>query len=842
MAKNTKTIHLIANAHLDPVWLWDWREGLVEGVATSRAILDIMDRDPALTFIRGEASIYDYIERHDRRTFARIAKRVQEGRWEVVGGTWVQSDHNLTGTEAQLRQFTRSMAYFKSRFGVAPRVAWSADSFGHPAGLPEILTHAGIDGFVYVRPQEHMSEIKSPAFWWDSPTGARVLAYRMPTGGAGTERDSVTRTLDHVFGQMQQSALKNWGFGYGLGNHGGLPSERQVADIFAWAARHPDINVVHSGLHALLDAIRAEPAARALPVHRGEVNFTLRGCYASVQKFKSAYRRAEADLAAAERTDVAIAVGIGQTPAKFGPLWDDVAFNSFHDILPGTSIERAYEDQLAWIGGTWHQAIAQRHEALARLAARMDTSVKQVTGDVPNAVPLLVWNPLPHAVTAHVEVSVNPDFRPVWSYTDRVPELPMEMRASDGRALPFQTLVNEDTFLPNITVRTRALVRLELPPLGWELLTFGYVEGAERPRPPSTVRADGPGAIDNGIWRVEADAGGTGIRLLRQGKTVFAAGGMRFITVEDPYGSWGGMGEERESFTAWRERAAWTIEQVRVIESGPERATLWVKMIGGKSSIGLSLSVASGRDAVDAKLRLLLDERSARVRLIMPAGDQAEFEVPGGSIRRAPCGEVPGGRWVRMISENGAETFGFASAQLASFACEDGALVATIARASRYADSLTIGPDEQPWLPAVDRGELRFDLLFTHGNPDLPRLARELVSPPVVEMVAAKPARRGLLPRSGSLVGLAPTTLALLALKRAEDGKGLVLRVQEISGTATVATLTIGGKNVALGRVDAHAIRSWRLTTRGTTWQAVPCDALELPLKAKTIPSKKKKG
>ncbi len=124
---------------------------------------------------------------------------------------------------------------------------------------------------------------------------------------------------------------------------------------------------------------------------------------------------------------------------------------------------------------------------------------------------------------------------------------------------------------------------------------------------------------------------------------------------------------------------------------------------------------------------------------------------------------------MRICSDTGADTFGFASAQLSSFACEDGALVATIARASRYADSLVIGQDEQPWLPAVDRGELRFDLLFTHGNPDLPILARELVSPPVVEMVAAKPARWGLLPRSGSLIGLAPTSLAMLALKRAED-------------------------------------------------------------------------
>jgi alpha-mannosidase len=659
-----------------------------------------------------------------------------------------------------------------------------------------------------------------------------VLAYRTPTGGAGSERDSVTRQLDHILGQLQRSELRNWGFGYGLGNHGGMPSQRQIADIFAWAEKHPEIRVVHSGLQRLLDAIRAEPVARALPVHRGELNFTLRGCYASVQKFKNAYKRAEHDLAAAERTDAAIAAALGHQPAELGALWDDVAFNSFHDILPGTSIERAYEDQLAWIGGTWHRTIAARHEALARLAARIDTSVKQVEGDNPNAVPMLVWNPLPHPVTAQVELSVMPDYRPVWAYTNRVAEMPMEMRGADGRALPFQTLANEDSYLPNYTVRTRALVKVDLPPLGWQLLTFGYVEGAERPQPPSAVRADGERAVENGRWRVEAEPGGEEIRLLRDGRNVFASGGLRFVTVEDPYGAWGGLGDERESYIGWRERLRWRIEDVRVIEGGPERATLWVRLAGGRSTIALSFSVSRDRDAVDAKLRLLLDERSARLRLVMPAGDDAEFEVPGGIIRRGPgLGEVPGGRWVRVRS--GDRSFGFASAQLSSFACEDGALVATIARASRYADSQAIGPKEQPWLPAVDRGELRFDLLFTAGDAELPRRARELVSPPVVEMVAAKAPRRGQLPRAGSLLELAPTSLALLALKRAEDGKGLILRVQETSGTATTATLTIAGKKLRLGRVAAQAIASWRLSARGGGWTAVACDALERPRSAK---------
>src|SRR5579862_8259459 len=92
------TIHLIGNAHLDPVWLWDWREGLNESILTVRTILKLMDEFPEFTFIRGEAAIYQHIERYDPATFRRIVKYVSNGRWDVVGGVYLQSDHNLPAT------------------------------------------------------------------------------------------------------------------------------------------------------------------------------------------------------------------------------------------------------------------------------------------------------------------------------------------------------------------------------------------------------------------------------------------------------------------------------------------------------------------------------------------------------------------------------------------------------------------------------------------------------------------------------------------------------------------------------------------------------------------------
>ncbi|HWP40533.1 MAG TPA: alpha-mannosidase, partial [Tepidisphaeraceae bacterium] len=317
--------HLIPNAHLDPVWLWDWREGLNEGLTTCRTILDLMDQDDELTFIRGETAVYEHIERTDPPTFARISKYVKAGRWDPVGGTVIQPDTNLPDAETLARHFTHGQRYLLSRFGRISRVAWAADSFGHSAGLPQILRACGIEYFAFTRPGNDIVPIAAPAFWWEAPGGARVLAYRPPAGWYGAERDEMPRRLDEILAAADKGRLTNVACFFGLGNHGGGPTD-------------------------------------LLPVHRGELNFVLRGCYSSVAKFKFAYRRTENILQRAERTQALTSMRnstsrskhrAGQTQPSLYSAWQGLLFNSFHDILPGSSIERAFDEQLAWIGGCY---------------------------------------------------------------------------------------------------------------------------------------------------------------------------------------------------------------------------------------------------------------------------------------------------------------------------------------------------------------------------------------------------------------------------------------------------------------------------------------------------------
>ena len=735
------TFHLISNAHLDPVWLWDWREGLNEGIATCRAVLDLMEEFPELTFSRGEAAIYEHVERYDPRTFRRILRRVREGRWEVVGGTYVQPDTNLPATELLLRHFEEGLSYFGRALGQRPTVAWAADSFGHSAGWPEIYAAAGMDSFAYSRPSQVQPPLPKPAFWWEGRSGARVLAYHIPVGWYGCERDEMKRLLDGYLNAAHAWGLDNVAVFYGLGNHGGGPSRRHLLDIRAWAEAHPDVPLIHSGLHRYFAALRREIGRKDpsfLPAHRGELNFCLRGCYASVARFKFAYRKTESKLISAERTGAVIRAATGAVTSDSRPAWKAMLFNTFHDILPGTSIERAYEDQLAWLGSAWHDSQQIELQSLNALAARIDTTVLRASDDKPAGVPILVWNPQPVPYRGHVELEVSLDYRPIARYQDRVGELPV--RISD-RAISRCRFNG----LPRSTRPFRTWRGANAQSCAWKSRRWGgrswrwvmrkgsVPRASPRPRRPRNAAPSPTASIP---FKRAKEPGGLSLRTEESPcsrRRVLTA-----VTVKDVYGSWGGMNEEPESLDLSSVLHSWKVSDVRTVESGPERAMLWVRLRGGNSRLDLSLSLCRERDAVDVAARVLWDEQAARLKLVMPGGDRAEFEVPGGTVKRNPCGEAPGGRWVRVDGRHGASAL---PATPCTPSTSEQAPCGLRSRGPAGMPAARPSPESaEPWRPTVDKGELQFRFLLTRDIRSLPRLAAELEQPPATLLCASHPA------------------------------------------------------------------------------------------------------
>ncbi len=518
--------HLIANSHLDPVWLWDWREGFNEAISTVRTVLDLMDEDKRLTYVRGESVLYRHIEETDPATFERIAAYVRSGQWDIVGGTYVQPDTNLAGAEILARQFTEGLRYFKDRFNRKVTVAWQADSFGHTAGLPEILDAAGIDSFAFTRPDKKVFPLSSPAFWWEGASGARVLAYRPLAGWYGTGRDEIPRRLDALLDAAHKSSLQNVACFYGLGNHGGGPTRRHLLEIRAWAETNPDVTVIHSGLHAFFAALRREIKTRPerdIPVHRGELNFCLRGCYSSMARFKSLYRRSENRLARAERTDSLVSAFLGSPGSNLTKAWRGVLFNSFHDILPGSSIERAFEEQTDWMGEVLHSSRGAEFRALNQLAGQINTQVADRPEYHPSAVAALVWNPHAQPFRGHVELEACLDYRPVSKYENRVSEVPLRVLGPSGAPLPFQEIATENRSMVNVPWRKRVLVPVTLPGFGWNVLEFGWVEDATAPKVKNPVTS-GHNWIDNGQYRVKAIVGRRGIQFSHRGPCPFQRG------------------------------------------------------------------------------------------------------------------------------------------------------------------------------------------------------------------------------------------------------------------------------------------------------------------------------
>ena len=171
-------IHLTGNAHIDAAWLWPWTETVEVVRQTFGTALQLMDEYPKYTYTQSAAAYDEWIEQKYPPEFEQIQQRVKEGRWEMVGGMWVEPDLNMPDGESQVRQLLIGKRYFQSRFGVDVRIGWNPDSFGYNWQLPQIYKRSGVDYFVTQKMAwNDTNQLPLKLFWWQSPDGSRVLTY-----------------------------------------------------------------------------------------------------------------------------------------------------------------------------------------------------------------------------------------------------------------------------------------------------------------------------------------------------------------------------------------------------------------------------------------------------------------------------------------------------------------------------------------------------------------------------------------------------------------------------------------------------------------------------------------
>jgi alpha-mannosidase len=165
-------LHMIGNAHIDPVWLWQWPEGYQEVRATFHSAIDRLNEYPDFVFTHTSVLFLQWVEESDPDLFEQIRARIAEGRWQVVGGWWIEPDCNIPGGESFVRQGLYGQRYLNEKFGIVSTTGANLDSFGHNASLPQILRKSGMDSYVFLRPKpEENAALPGPLFWWEAADG-----------------------------------------------------------------------------------------------------------------------------------------------------------------------------------------------------------------------------------------------------------------------------------------------------------------------------------------------------------------------------------------------------------------------------------------------------------------------------------------------------------------------------------------------------------------------------------------------------------------------------------------------------------------------------------------------
>ena len=446
MTDQPRTIYLVCNAHLDPVWLWEWEEGAAAAISTFRTAADLCEEFEGFIFNHNEALLYRWVEEYEPALFERIQKMVKQGKWHIMGGWYLQPDCNMPSGESFVRQILLGRQYFKEKFGVMPTTAINLDPFGHTRGLVQILAKSGFDSYLFCRPDQETCTLDNAEFIWEGYDGSRVLANR-PFGHYNSELGKVRQKIELFMksGPKTPQALLLWG----VGNHGGGPSHQDLQDIAQLIVLNKDVTIQHATPEIYFQKLKQR--VEGLPVVTKELNPWAVGCYTSMIRVKQKHRLLENELFATEKM-VTAAWAWGLTGYAQGTLLEimrDMALCEFHDILPGSSIQPAEEMAL--------RILDHGLEILARLKARTFFSLaKNQPKANPDEIPILVYNPHPFSIRGFIECEFQlPDF----NWEDFFTQVDVY---TNQQSLPAQ--VEKEISNLNLDWRKRIVFEAELAP------------------------------------------------------------------------------------------------------------------------------------------------------------------------------------------------------------------------------------------------------------------------------------------------------------------------------------------------------------------------------------------
>jgi alpha-mannosidase len=806
------TWDLDGNAHIDAAWLWPRTETVDAVRRTFTTALQLMNEYPDYIYTQSAAQYYAWMADKYPDLNDQIKQRIKEGRWEVVGGMWVEPDLNLPSGESQVRQLLVGQRFFKKEYGVTARIGWNPDSFGYNWQLPQIYKRSGLDYFVTQKMHWNDTNILPfRLFWWESPDGSKVLTY-FPTDYAWTNVNPTRLAADFA-----ESAARNPGTLehldlYGVGDHGGGPTRDMLDQAQHWMAegKKPDTAVptIHySTAQHYFDDVQthiapdsptwdydsiakgytAPPAGPngevGIPTWKDELYFEYhRGIFTTQAAHKRGIRTSEtATLNAEKLASLAWLDGDTYPDKQLNTNWQKITFNEFHDLAAGSGIAVIYRDA----ADDFHQVFDDDN---AIDAASFNTLDSRIDTRVAGNTPILVYNTEAWPRTNTVELNV------------QLPADATSLKLLDAHDHPvLAQIISKDP----ATHQFKVLARVnDIPALGYTVLHA--VDG-------SLAKKTTPSGPDDGSVRVEEKADSisfsngllqftvnrkdgciTSLRNANSGTEFLApnACGNQLQTFADnpkQYDAWNiDPGTLDGTMTPISE-----VDSIAVTDNGPLRKNIRITRTWSKSHFIQDISLDAGSDVIRVANTIEWHETHVLLKAAFPlaaSGPKATYEIPYGNIERTTLRtnswekaqfEVPALRWADLGDAH--QGFSVLNDSKYGYDAVGNLLRLTLLRSPVWPD------------PDADRGTQHFVYeLYPHtGNwKDALTVRRgyELNTPLLAQQVFA---HTGELPATHSFVSLDAPNVTLRAVKKAEDANALIFRMYEWAGKPTEVKLHV---------------------------------------------------
>ncbi len=768
------TLSFDANAHIDAAWLWRDKETVEVCKNTFTSVLNMMDTRPDFSYTQSAALYYDWMKEKYPDVFNRIAQRVKDGRWEVVGGMWVEPDCNLPSGESWMHHLLISKRYFQKELGADVKIGWNPDSFGYNWNMPEFYQNAGIDAFITQKLGWNDTNIfPYRVFWWEGPDGSRILTY-FPYDYVNEIEDPFQlvdwmRQFDANTGFTRMMVL------FGVGDHGGGPTNDMLDRIEH--LKHLDIypNVEYCSAAQYIDWLKKQDPEE-IPTWKDELYLEFhQGTFTTQAKMKEYNRQNEALLTSAEKfSTLATLYGRSYNHTLLNDAWKDVLFNQFHDILPGSGIRENYIDATERHKAAKKSGTYELQKSLETIASSINTST------ITKGTPVIVFNPLSWERSDVAAVSLPEGDTSEYAIFE-----------STGKEVPSQIVEK------GLLEREVLFVAQRIPSFGFRM----YELRKQAPKAVAVKSEDSSLTIENEYFRVTVGRDSGWVKNIVDkltGRRFLAGNGNKLQLLEDKPKQW----------DAWNlgltgKEYPLKLRRIEVVERGPVRTVIRVvhDCLGPSfrrdyptpdfpsSFFTQDIILYSGVYRVDFKTDVDWWEEHTMLKVAFPISTidtVATYEIPYGTIQRSTQMrnswerarvEVPAERWADLSGYG----YGVSLLNRSKYGYD---IKGNTMRLSLLRSPLW--PD-----PTADRGKHSIEYsLYPHPGTwkqaNTVAVGYEYNNPLIV---ATSGIHKGRLPSSGSFLQLGPPNLVLTVLKKAEDSDAWIVQWYETSGEDSEAVL-----------------------------------------------------